>query len=222
VKRSELIRWIRTAARSADLTWEVVREGSAHEVWRLAGRQITIPRHREINEVTATAIMRDLETRVGRRMMAPMRSSYTVSAERHGDWWAITVDELRGVFSQARRLTQVESMARDAIALFLEVPTDSFGLSVREKLTPDAERVVAAAKEARAAAIAHQEVASERSRAAARTLAEQGLPQRDIGRLLDLSHQRVAQLLEAAPDGSSSPSVETRRRRSPRVVGFGR
>jgi predicted RNase H-like HicB family nuclease len=134
-------------------------------------------------------------------MVAPMRSSYTVSAERHGDWWAITIDELRGVFSQARRLTQVESMARDAIALLLEVPTDSFDLSVREKLTPDAERLVLAAKEARAAAIAHQEVASERSRAAARTLTEQGLPQRDIGRLLDLSHQRVAQLLEAAPDG---------------------
>jgi predicted RNase H-like HicB family nuclease len=134
-------------------------------------------------------------------MVAPMRSSYTVSAERIGGWWAITVDELRGVFSQARRLTQVESMARDAISMFLEVPTDSFDLLVREKLTPDAERVVAAAKEARAAAIAHQEVASERSRAAARALAAQGLPQRDIGRLLDLSHQRVAQLLESAPEG---------------------
>jgi predicted RNase H-like HicB family nuclease len=134
-------------------------------------------------------------------MVAPMRSRYTVSAERHGDWWAITVDELRGVFSQARHLTQVESMARDAISLFLEVPVDSFDLSVREKLTPDAERVVAAAKEARAAATAQQEVASERSRAAARALTELGLPQRDVGRLLDLSHQRVAQLLESAPDG---------------------
>ncbi len=134
-------------------------------------------------------------------MVAPMRSSYTVSAERNGEWWAITVDELRGVFSQARRLTQVESMARDAIALFLDVPADSFDLSVREKLAPDVALVVAAAKEARAAAIAHQEVASERSRAAARTLAAQGLAQRDIGRLLDLSHQRVAQLLEPVPDG---------------------
>jgi muconolactone delta-isomerase len=65
VKRSELIRRIRTAARSADLSWELVRQGSAHEVWRLDGRQITIPRHREINEVTATAIMRDVETELG-------------------------------------------------------------------------------------------------------------------------------------------------------------
>jgi mRNA interferase HicA len=65
VKRSELIRRIRTAAHAANVSWEFVRQGSAHEVWRLGRRQITVPRHREINEVTATAIMRDLETELG-------------------------------------------------------------------------------------------------------------------------------------------------------------
>jgi mRNA interferase HicA len=65
MKRSELILRIRVAARAADLRWELVRQGSSHEVWRLGGQQITIPRHREINEVTATAIMRDLETELG-------------------------------------------------------------------------------------------------------------------------------------------------------------
>lgn len=127
-----------------------------------------------------------------------VRRTYTVNAARHGDWWAIAVDELPGVFSQARRLDQVDGMARDAIALFLDLPPTRFDLSIREKLAPDIERVVTSAKEARAEATAHQQVASERSRAAARTLAAQGLPQRDIGRLLDLSHQRVAQLLQPA------------------------
>ena len=65
MKRSELILRIRIAARAADLAWELVRQGSAHEVWRLGAQQITIPRHREINEVTATSIMRDLETELG-------------------------------------------------------------------------------------------------------------------------------------------------------------
>jgi hypothetical protein len=65
MKRTDLTRRIRVAARSADLTWELVRHGSAQEVWRLGGRRITIPRHREINEVTAMAIMRDLETELG-------------------------------------------------------------------------------------------------------------------------------------------------------------
>jgi len=131
--------------------------------------------------------------------MVAVRRTYTVNAARGRDWWAITVDELPGVFSQARRLDQVEAMARDAISLLLEIPSGAFDLSLRQTLSPDTERIVNAAKEARAEAIAHQHVASERSRAAARTLAAQGLAQRDIGRLLDLSHQRVAQLLESTP-----------------------
>ena len=60
-----------------------------------------------------------------------MRPTYTVNAERSGAWWAITVAELPGVFSQARRLDQIESMARDAIALWLDSPKDSFDVTVR-------------------------------------------------------------------------------------------
>jgi hypothetical protein len=131
-------------------------------------------------------------------MVARVRRTYTVTAERAAAWWAITVDELPGVFSQARRLDRVEAMAREAIRLFLSVPHDSFDLIVCEKLTLDAQQAVTEVFEARAKAIAGQQVASERSRVAVRTLADLGLPQRDIGRLLDLSHQRVAQLLGTA------------------------
>ena len=140
-------------------------------------------------------------------MVATVRPSYGVAAERAGSWWAITIDELPGVFSQARRLDRVEAMARDAIAVFLGVPQDSFDLITREHLAPDAQRAVTEALDARAKANAGQRIASERSRVAVRTLAELGLPQRDIGRLLDLSHQRVAQLLGTAQ--SSSDSVRT-------------
>jgi predicted RNase H-like HicB family nuclease len=131
--------------------------------------------------------------------MVAVRPAYTVNAVRDRDWWAITVDELPGVFSQARRLDQVERMAREAISLLLDVPPAGFDLSIRQRLAPQTEQVVLAAKEARAEAVAHQLVASARSRHAAHALADQGLPQRDIGRLLELSHQRVAQLLKSAP-----------------------
>jgi predicted RNase H-like HicB family nuclease len=57
---------------------------------------------------------------------------YEVYIERSGSWWAISVPELRGVFSQARRRTDVARMARDAIALYLDVPLDSFEIAVRE------------------------------------------------------------------------------------------
>lgn len=43
---------------------------------------------------------------------------------------AIRVPELRGVYSQARRLADVEAMARDAVALVNEVAPDSFDITV--------------------------------------------------------------------------------------------
>ena len=150
-------------------------------------------------------------------MVARMRPTYTITAERAGAWWAITVDELAGVFSQARRLDRVEAVAGDAIALFLGVPHDSFDLILRERLPRGAQRAVTEAFEARATAIAGQRVASERSRVAVRTLADLGLPQRDIGRLLDLSHQRVAQLL--GPAVSKSGERPARAARAARAAG---
>lgn len=38
-----------------------VREGANHEVWAIAGERLVIPRHREINEYTARAIIRRAE-----------------------------------------------------------------------------------------------------------------------------------------------------------------
>ncbi len=129
-----------------------------------------------------------------------MRDTYTALAERSGGWWAITVPELRGVFSQARRLSQVEPVARDAIALFLGVPADSFDIHVREVVDPIADALVADALQARREAADHQRIAAQKSREAARTLDRMGLPQRDIGLLLHVSHQRVAQLLTPGGD----------------------
>jgi predicted RNase H-like HicB family nuclease len=65
-------------------------------------------------------------------VVARVRPTYTVNAERTGRWWAITVSELPGVFSQARRLDEVETMARDAIGLYLEAPKDTFDVAVQQ------------------------------------------------------------------------------------------
>lgn len=67
MKRRDLLRMVAVAALGRDLSWERVREGAEHEVWALGGRRITIPRHREINERTARAIMKAFEKEFGRR-----------------------------------------------------------------------------------------------------------------------------------------------------------
>jgi predicted RNA binding protein YcfA (HicA-like mRNA interferase family) len=67
VKRRNLLRLIADAAHVRRLAWTLVRQGGDHEVWALDGKRITIPRHREINDQTARAILTAFEEVLGRR-----------------------------------------------------------------------------------------------------------------------------------------------------------
>ena len=116
--------------------------------------------------------------------------TYTAVCRRAGDWWAISVPEIKGVHTQARRLDQVEAMARDAIALFLNVTPDTFAIEVRPEIPAEATEAVAARKAAREA----ETWADKLTRAAAAALLAKGYTVRDAGALLDISPQRVSQL----------------------------
>jgi mRNA interferase HicA len=63
VKRADLIRKIASAAQEAHTPFVLVREGAAHTIYRYGEQNVVIPRHREINEMTARAILRDLGIR---------------------------------------------------------------------------------------------------------------------------------------------------------------
>ncbi|MDZ5447780.1 hypothetical protein U2F26_34610 [Micromonospora sp. 4G57] len=115
---------------------------------------------------------------------------YTVRCARSGAWWAITVPEIKGVFSQARRLDQVEGMAREAIALMLDVDPHSFDVDVQ----PDLPEEVTRARKARSALRKAEESADEATVTAARALLAKGYTVRDAGALLGISPQRVSQL----------------------------
>ena len=43
------------------LGWVLVRHGGRHDVWSNGEREIVVPRHNEINEYTAKAILKDAE-----------------------------------------------------------------------------------------------------------------------------------------------------------------
>ncbi|MGH2381389.1 MAG: type II toxin-antitoxin system HicB family antitoxin [Candidatus Limnocylindria bacterium] len=126
-----------------------------------------------------------------------MKPTYVVEIRRSGRWWAIDVPELRGVFSQARRLADVEPMARDAIAAVLDVSPRSFNVVLRPILGSRLESLVRDARERRIAAHETQIQAAERSAEALRSLQRSGFPLRDAGELLGISHQRAAQIAAA-------------------------
>src|SRR6266567_4781944 len=77
------------------------------------------------------------------------RKTYTARCQRSGDWWAISVPELRGVHTQARRLEKAEAMVRDAIALFLDVASDSFDVRIEPVLPRDLQGKVGRARKVR-------------------------------------------------------------------------
>ena len=120
-------------------------------------------------------------------------TEYTAECVRSGNWWAITVPQIPGVFSQARRLDQVEAMAREAIALMLDVPPTSFDIEVKPALPSE----VVVARRARTALQQAEKSAEQATKSAVKALLEQGYTVRDAGKLLGISPQRVSQLTTA-------------------------
>jgi predicted RNase H-like HicB family nuclease len=120
--------------------------------------------------------------------------TYITSCRRSGSWWSVSVPEIKELHSQARRLDQVEDMARDAIALMLDVPAESFAVEVRPELPPAAARAVEARRAAKDAA----KEAEEGTTQAVRELLGDGFTVRDIGAMLGLSPQRISQITHQA------------------------
>jgi predicted RNase H-like HicB family nuclease len=122
--------------------------------------------------------------------------AYRVTARRSGDWWALQVPELPGVFSQAKRLETADAAAREAIAAMLDTEPEDVQVSVEPVLPEAAARAVARADAARRAAEEAAERAQVAMQAAAAELTK-ALSQRDAGRVLGVSFQRISQLLKA-------------------------
>jgi hypothetical protein len=55
--------------------------------------------------------------------------TYTVRVTREGKWWMIRVPDIDGL-TQARRLAEVDDMARSLIAMTTNTPADSFEMRV--------------------------------------------------------------------------------------------
>lgn len=124
------------------------------------------------------------------------RPRYTVTASREGGWWELDVEGLENVFAQARRLDQAEDMARDVIAAMLDIPEDSFDIEIHPTIDRTLDEAIAFARAARQLAANAQEAARASTGSVAGHLHRHGLPVRDIGKILGVSHQRAAKILK--------------------------
>lgn len=124
--------------------------------------------------------------------------TYRVDVVRDEGWWIMHARIPRTIiYSQAKRVDDVEPMIRDAIAGVLDVDPESFAIELIFDLDSDVLDQVARAREVSLEAAEVQERASRESRAAVQALRNEGLTLKEAGYFLGVSPQRVAQLLNA-------------------------
>ncbi|HEY5852606.1 MAG TPA: HicB family toxin-antitoxin system [Aldersonia sp.] len=128
-----------------------------------------------------------------------MSKTYEVTVTREGKWWMVAVPAIDGL-TQARRLADTEQMARELIALEENLALDDVAVTVHVRLVEGGEDLadrVSEIKKDRAAAERAKSRAAEATQQLAHELVEAEVPVRDIGALLELSYQRVNQLVKS-------------------------
>ena len=132
--------------------------------------------------------------------------TYTVQYEHddNGDW-LVTVPDVPSAHTFGRTLSHAREMAREVIALVLDVEPDAFGIRDEVLLGAPADRLIREAREARARA----EVATAEAQAATLAAIDRldDLTVRDAAEVLGVSFQRVHQLRAAARAGTPRRAV---------------
>ncbi|MDH6676896.1 hypothetical protein M2284_001094 [Rhodococcus sp. LBL1] len=128
-----------------------------------------------------------------------MSKNYDVTVTRDGRWWMVGVPAIDGL-TQARRLSEVEEMARELIALETGASLGDVAVNVHVQLDESGEDLARRAAEIKAVRM-EAEAAEARALADSQRLAQElaaaNIPVRDIGALLGLSYQRVSQLVNS-------------------------
>ncbi|WP_329177879.1 type II toxin-antitoxin system HicA family toxin [Streptomyces sp. NBC_01477] len=65
MKYRDLIGKIRKAAKAKGVLFEMQRQKGSHQMWTCGSTPVVIPKHSEVNELTAASICKTLETELG-------------------------------------------------------------------------------------------------------------------------------------------------------------
>lgn len=124
---------------------------------------------------------------------------YSIEVEREGRWWMIRVPEINGI-TQARRIGEIEDMARSLIAISTGAPAAEVAVRVARIGIPGGRDIASVAehvRQLRSDAAGAEARAVRESGEFAIMLTAAGIPVRDTAALIGISPQRVSQL--AAP-----------------------
>lgn len=109
--------------------------------WKTKARGVRVPDPRwdtftAINKAlgitNAAVINQAIEDHNMRNFGVLSEVTYQVNVSRDGDWYMISVPEIDGL-TQARKKKEVVKMARDLIAITLDIEPDSFAMKIDEE-----------------------------------------------------------------------------------------
>lgn len=118
--------------------------------------------------------------------------TYEVETGRKGKWWWIEISGFRGGYSQAKTLREVPDMARDAIAVLLNIAPDSFDVAVT--VVGEEADLIKQVEQRDAEVKAAAEAALQSKIKAVHAMTAKSIPARDIATMLNLSPAYVSQL----------------------------
>jgi hypothetical protein len=119
--------------------------------------------------------------------------TYRTIVRREGNWWIVAVEDI-GV-TQARRLEDVEDMARDLVASMEDVDPGTVDLDVEVRVNDEVDQLRAEIQRLAQEADQLARRAREGKAALMRRLHDAKLSVRDVGKLTGVSHQRVSQII---------------------------
>lgn len=121
---------------------------------------------------------------------------YDVTARHWKHGWELHIDRV-GV-TQSRNLAEAQTVVRDYVESLTGADASDAVVVIRTEVGDGLDEEARAAREAVAAADKATRDAAARSRKVARDLRQAGLSGRDIAAVLQVSAQRVSQLLKSA------------------------
>lgn len=125
-------------------------------------------------------------------------TTYTSTAVRYDKVWIVTCDQYPGAVSTPTRLADAAEHQREIIAFVAGVPESEVDVIVTPQLPDEYQEHVTRATSLREQAETASAEAARETRAAVKALVSAGIPTRDIGPLLGVSHQRAQQLARSA------------------------
>ena len=124
---------------------------------------------------------------------------YKVEVVRDGRWWMIHVPEIDGL-TQARRVDEIEDMARSLIAISTDTPLSDVSIHVASVTVAGIGDIAGTAhriENLRREAEELETKAADAAKRYAQDLSRLGVPVRDTATLLGVSPQRISQLAKA-------------------------